>query len=748
MKHKILFFAAAVLIISLISCASAATININSGMTETEIRTLIDGTNANDIVIFADGTYSITNLHINNSVTLRGSGNTVLNGTGGNTITSNSGLIINANNVRIENFNLTNYSAAIRSASTTTSQNVNTVIDNNTLYNNSIGIFITDSDSKIQNNRVQDSTTAAVTDLDFAEGYAITGFSHSNSTANITYLNNTVNKSKYGIANYATNSTIKDNTINLTGYGTLLTRDGIANTLNGTDSVIINNTVSGANARAGIRNDCDSVRIEYNTVFRNMNGINNSDTNHGTSGTGNYVTICNNKIHNNSAFGSGILEKGANATIYDNEIYYNGNGVNVTATGENTVIHSNTIYNNSNVSIYYTGVEGSIYNNAITGNASSVAGISIRSPLLNVNNNRISGFSNTSTDTGIGLLVNFSSYTGDNGDGVGGQYPADGVQLNVFSNDIKDNRLGIDILGENISLGNAAGNDFYNDVSGNVNGVRIRGSNSIFSHLRVFDNGGSGIIIASGNNNTVKTCNLFDNLIGISIESGVTNGIVQFNRFYGNTNFGLDDSGTNTDADYNWWGQNSVDGYNGVSDPASWYAVQLAADTYVAVSDNELLTSPSGNYDLTYSLALYDLLGQIVGDPKDDSGKLPLFNVSVEFDSGTRTIGTVDGDSRLTHMKRMTLNGNNNPIQINAVLDDEDRTLTLQTTDSPTTPGGGSTGNASVGNGTGSANITQGYEEVKKPDEPGPLSASLLIIFLWPIAVATFVFRREQESEN
>ena len=165
--------------------ASAATVNVNSGMTPAQIQGNISAATAGDTINFASGTYNGISLTINKALNLVGNGATIVgNGSSVFIITGTTGVSINGFNININN----------PSADGITGSNVYSCsIQNNNITNgdDGINIFKQYGGLTINNNRVTNMNAAR-------DGISLVNCVSSTSTST-SITNNVVDGLNYGI---------------------------------------------------------------------------------------------------------------------------------------------------------------------------------------------------------------------------------------------------------------------------------------------------------------------------------------------------------------------------------------------------------------------------------------------------------------------------------------------------------------------------------------------------------------------
>jgi len=260
--------------------ASAATVNVDSSMSNTDIQNAITGATAGDTINFAPGTYNGISLTINKALNMVGNGATIIgNGSSVFTITGATGLTINGFNI---NINSTTGGDGI------TGKNVyNCVIENNAITHgdDAINIFQSYRNLTIQNNNVSDMNNGR-------DGVSLVNHNATNieTSTSTRILNNNLASVGYGIflgGNFQ--GTISGNTITGANCGMNIT--GKATATQG----ILNANIT-YNTIPGISMECpqiQSLTLSHNTI----NQLGNTgyslltNTNYGVNGVDNiYVT--------------------------------------------------------------------------------------------------------------------------------------------------------------------------------------------------------------------------------------------------------------------------------------------------------------------------------------------------------------------------------------------------------------------------------------------------------------------------
>ena len=165
--------------------ASAATVNVDSSMSNTAIQNYITGATAGDTINFAPGTYTGIHLTVSKALNLVGNGATLI-GSGTSILTiSGSGISINSFNININN----------TGADGITGQNVyNCNIQNNNITNgdDGINIFKQYGNLTINNNRVTNMNDAR-------DGISLVNCVSQETSTSTTVTNNVIDGMDYGI---------------------------------------------------------------------------------------------------------------------------------------------------------------------------------------------------------------------------------------------------------------------------------------------------------------------------------------------------------------------------------------------------------------------------------------------------------------------------------------------------------------------------------------------------------------------
>ncbi|RLB77196.1 MAG: hypothetical protein DRH15_11615, partial [Deltaproteobacteria bacterium] len=255
-------------------------------------------------------------------------------------------------------------------------------IINNSIYDNSMGVYLVSSDGNIINGNTFYNNTGEHIKLSSSVENTITnstiynglyGIYLTRASYNTIYNNTVYHVSEHGIAlySYSTENDIIENMISDS-------KDGIHIEYSNTNS-ILNNTLT-ENNENGIYssssylntignnmiylNDGDGIllylsdqhTITNNIIYNNTHGIHLLSS----GGSGNIIT--ENEIYGNT--GSGILLENSETSnsIRQNEIYENAYGIFADSSDDNT-IDSNEIYGNINIGLYLIFSNGNKINN-------------------------------------------------------------------------------------------------------------------------------------------------------------------------------------------------------------------------------------------------------------------------------------------------------------------------------------------------------------------------------------------------
>ena len=504
---------------------------------------------------------------------------------------------------------------------------------------------------------------------------------------NIAYFNGGA-ISNIGDDFHVVNSTFTDNYASRIDIGTGGAIHNTGVNFSVVDSDFTNNNASGGGGAIYTSGNFSSV---LNSTFTNnwvtrLNGgaiYNNASANFSvvnSNFTGNNARQNGGAIYNNASENCSII----NSTFSSNNaIYYSSYGGGVYSSGLNFSI-INSIFDENNAAIgggvYIAGNDSIISNSNFTNNSQ---GIGIETIIFTLDNNRI-------IDNGIAIqfvLVNETytisalsshNYIHDNVfaigiSGTGSNYTVDdsfGLLNNggiIFTRDARDNTIvDSDITGYYRSdswaiffngYSSSSNSVVSSNITNNLNGIFFNessGNNSVISCN--ISNNTIGILI-NGTNNSVLGCDIFNNELGIQVLFGSSNAVINYNRILNNINsngFDLLNGGTNTNANYNWWGNNTplVSGIT----LANHFVMALSANSYRTIVNNRT-NQTVGNIELSYELVLIDSMGII---SIEDYNVLPDFLVNLIWNSPSGTIyslANVNGKGK--HSYTVSLNYEN-----------------------------------------------------------------------------------------
>ena len=285
---------------------SAASTNINSTMTNSEIQTVLDHATSGDTINFLGTLYTNIQLTINKTLNIVTHVGTVLSGSsssgsavflingskasgtqisGFNIKGSSSGILVNnTSNVNISNCNI----SAAGGSAVTINKSSGTIIKKSNIANSITGVNISNSkNTKITGSTVKNSKKDGID----VENSASTTINNTQITGN----------AERGVKIHNSNSTVVN--------GSTLRHNG-------------DNNKAGVSSDKGAVSvkDSNGVKIIYNTINDNSQGVTVIDSSH--------VAITNNTVNNN--YGEGILLNGTlleNVLINGNDIEKNGNGI-------------------------------------------------------------------------------------------------------------------------------------------------------------------------------------------------------------------------------------------------------------------------------------------------------------------------------------------------------------------------------------------------------------------------------------
>ncbi|MCL2115282.1 MAG: hypothetical protein FWH29_03580 [Methanobrevibacter sp.] len=462
--------------------------------------------------------------------------------------------------------------------------------------------------------------------------------------------------------------------------GSLSNGGGISNS--GANLTIENSifTDNHANTGGAIYNNASSSEANLNFTVDDSTFINNLANTGGAIFCSDDFTSVNNSTFsaNNGNVGGGVYSAGDNFTIshsvFDENTAVTGAGVY--SAGDNLNVSHSVFDENIAVAgggIYIEGNDSIISNSNFTNNSQ---GIGINTLIYTLDNNRL-------IDNRIAIhyallnqnytISNLSSnnYISDNDFAIGFSGSS--------SNYIIDDSFGLLNNGGFIFMSSAT---FNTILDSNISGYNRNDSWAIFFQQYSWENSvinsnitnntnGIGI---NGSNSIVIGSNITDNNQGIHVLPGSSNAVINYNRILNNTNFnGFDllNNGSNTNANYNWWGANTplVSGIT----LANWFVIVLSANDYKTIV-NDTIYHMVSNVELSYEFLLIDSSGDF---SLVDDDLLPSFLVNLIWNGTTGTIynlTNVNGKGKYSY--NVTLTGYNS-FSLQAIGDNEDIILYL-----------------------------------------------------------------------
>ncbi|WP_225370022.1 beta strand repeat-containing protein [Methanobrevibacter arboriphilus] len=355
------------------------------------------------------------------------------------------------------------------------------------------------------------------------------------------------------------------------------------NTNNAEGLNVVNSTFT--NTYSNINNVADNCNI-VNSTFFNISGTNGA----GVYNTGNNLLIINSTFNAISTTGNG-------GAIYNNNVNISIIGSNFT----NNTANRGVIYNNGGI-VSFSGSTFNNNNEAFTTTNGNFSFVSEDTDFYNntyaivflFNNlNYIVNWNYASFDGNlyiIRLSGNNSNYTIlSDFNNPGANYNGVIFDKNTYNNTIIDSI----ISGFNIT--------------GNSTGVIVEGGNNSVINSNITYNS-VGLLI-NGNDTLIRGCSVINNTYGIIIGNLARNTIVNYNRLV--NPISLVDNGTNTDASYNWWGNNNITKYyqnnSGTLIIIDWYVITLTAnDVSVIFNNGTLLYRGPDSLTLEYVFALFN----------------------------------------------------------------------------------------------------------------------------------------------
>ena len=699
---KISFFIAFLLLA--LSCAQTATA-ANQTITNTTpggIENAINLVNPGETVFLTSGTYTgntNTNITINKSVTIQGNGPT-------SQVTIDAEkmnrIFTIANNVNVTFINVTfvngyvlnEYGGAIYNHNINSRMTIiNCAFTNNlakyggAIYNNLgpdfklIGSNFTNN-SAIHGGAIWiEGNFSLITNCSFSNNSAInvindSGFggaihiqnSYLSIIANSTFTNQYVTNG--GAAIYLRdllnstifNCTFTNNIVNYTnpsdlgkGGGAILS-DGDINS----GSVLVDRCTFTNNSAIQARGGAIVVHRGAGFTITNSNFINNYAVYGGAieffAGANFSVANCN--FTNNSAmFRGGAIFNGGDFTTVSNCIFTNNKITELDASIQR--LSGAAIYNTADNTgdgvtrgLNFTVINSTFINNTV-GNGTGGAISNFNSANFNVIN---SNFTNNSAidggaihNTGLSFTVTSSNFTNNFATTAGGA-------INIWNGT------------SSITNCNFASNNAQ------TGGAIYHGSNYLTVTTSNFT-ANSEVIRINGSFANVTGNNMINNLAGIIIESGATNNQINYNRIFNNTQnngFNLINNGINTNADFNWWGNNNplVSGLS----LANWFVMELSANGFTT-TQNASTNLSEGIVELSYDFLLIN--GATGVTSSVPFGLLPDFLVNIFWkDTNGATYNLTNVDAKVKYSQNFTVTSDNG-ISIQAIGDNSNIMLIL-----------------------------------------------------------------------
>ncbi|MCL2115589.1 MAG: hypothetical protein FWH29_05140 [Methanobrevibacter sp.] len=455
----------------------------------------------------------------------------------------------------------------------------------------------------------------------------------------------------------------------------------------------------------------------YNYYSSNF-GVENSNFNDNTASekgaiynyNGTNFSVKNSNSNNNTAIEGGTVYNyyGANFVVensnFNNNTASDGGAV-YNYYGNVFTVNSSTFSNNSGIlggGVFTNGINSQIRNSNFTNNTQAIALAITEFTLMN----------NIISENGIGVQFVFNNLN----------YSIAGLSAN---NNIYDNDFAIGISGN-------SSNYTVNDVFGLANNggfifTSTANNNAILNaHISNYSRTGSWAIFfaESSNNNSVISSNITNNLNAIGINGGnnkvvgsniinnnlgihvlslSSNALINYNRIFNNSNsngFDMLNSGINTNANLNWWGDNTPLVSSIVL--ANWFVMELSAKNLTnnfKTTVNTTVYQSNGTVELSYEFLLID--GATGVTSLVDYDALPSFLINLIWNSNTGIIynsANVSGKGKYSQNVTLTLN---NWFSIQAIGDNSDIILFLEPDMSnivnlTITKGSNVTGNATI----------------------------------------------------
>ncbi len=420
----------------------------------------------------------------------------------------------------------------------------NNEIKNNTIWNNSYGIYVKNANDVFAGNTIFNSSSYGIYLLDSSHNtisyenisYSVYGiyFSGASYFNEVTH-NKIFQNSQYGIFSYRTNNNvIEENEItdNLQ-YGIFsqnadnwiiknntLLRNAVGMYLTGNNISVVANDVSN-NSKYGI----DFSFVNGAVLSNNIVGENGAGTTYGAGVfivSGANITITNNEIYNNTKFGI-ETSKADNITIENNSVYMND-------------LVGIFLYNSTNCSLIGNDAWGNIYDielqvgseNLLSENIMNDSGIGvliIASKNNSVVNNTMWGHNNA-------IILEYVDSTGNliQGNRIwGAKYNGIESMLNAKDNRMYGNKI-TNCSNAGIYLTNSHGNEiFSNNIVNCTYGLEMYNASETSVHENQFENLTSrisyGIYISASENSTIYANHVGNFTYGIYIANAYNNTI-------------------------------------------------------------------------------------------------------------------------------------------------------------------------------------------------------------------------------
>ena len=341
-----------------------------------------------------------------------------------------------------------------------------------------------------------------------------------------------------------------------------------------------------------------------NITFINIMFINGNSTGNGgaINNPGSKLTIINCDFYDNiaSGYGGAISNAVKNLRIENSKFYNNlasgggsnGNGGAIHTVGDSpTIVNSNFTNNTAKLyggAIYmplsssnYAIIDGCIFKDNTAINYEGGAIFSAGNDHVKVINSKF--INNSASNTGGGGIhstggnyFNISDCSFIGNTAKGGNSKGGAVNI-AFANSNGNPKGDFATVTNCIFINNTAGkyggaimvdyannctvinSSFINNSAAYGSAILIGlGNNFTLINSNVTNNKGNSVIYIYGNNAVIQGSNIYNNSHGIMIASG-SNNKVNYNRIFNNTNgtgYNLDDSGANSNLDFNWWGDN------------------------------------------------------------------------------------------------------------------------------------------------------------------------------------------------